>query len=124
MKIRTQNTLRVLAMALLAGAVGTAVADERKAQDRDDRGITERESSQPVDDTWITTKVKADLLTTRDVSGLEINVETVDGVVTLRGDLATQDEVDRAVRVAEGIKGVKRVDASGLKVEPRTAGND
>ena len=124
MKIRTQNTLRVLAVALLAGAVGTAVADERKAQDRDDRGVTERESSQPVDDTWITTKVKADLLTTRDVSGLEINVETVDGVVTLRGDLATQDEVDRAVRVAEGIKGVKRVDASGLKVKPRTADNN
>ena len=124
MKIRTQSTLRVLAVALLAGAAGTAVADERKAQDRDARGVTERESSQPVDDTWITTKAKADLLTTRDVSGLEINVETVDGVVTLRGDLATQDEVDRAVRVAEGIKGVKRVDASGLKVKPRTADNN
>jgi len=124
MKNPTHNTLRVLAIALLAGAVGTAVADERKAQDRGDRGVMERESSQPVDDTWITTKVKADLLATRDVPGLELNVETVEGVVTLRGDVENQAEADRAEAVAKGIKGVKRVDASGIRVRGETAASN
>jgi len=124
MKNPTHNTLRVLAIALLAGAVGTAVADERKVQDRGDRGVMERESSQPVDDTWITTKVKADLLATRDVPGLELNVETVEGVVTLRGDVENQAEADRAEAVAKGIKGVKRVDASGIRVRGETAASN
>ena len=115
---RARTTLRVLAVALLAGTVGTAMADNPDTKEREDRKMTERESSQPVDDTWITTKVKADLLTTSDVSGLELNVETVEGVVSLTGDVDTQAEADRAVAVAKGIKGVTRVDSSGIKVNP------
>ena len=65
-------------------------------------------------DTWITTKVKADLLATENVSGLDIKVETVDGVVTLTGAVASQAQKDKAVEVAKQIKGVKRVEASGL----------
>src|SRR5690606_25957226 len=42
-------------------------------------------SDQPVDDTWITTKVKSSLLAESEVSGLDINVDTLNGVVTLRG---------------------------------------
>ena len=116
MKTRNHTTIRVLAVALLAGAMGTAMADDPKGQDRADRGITERESAQPVDDTWITTKVKADLLTTKDVSGLELNVETVNGVVSLTGDVGSQAEADRAIAVARGIDGVTRVDGSGIRV--------
>ncbi len=115
---RTRTTLRVLAVALLAGAVGTAVADNPDTKEREDRKMTERESSQPVDDTWITTKVKADLLATSDVSGLELNVETVEGVVSLTGDVDSQAEADRAIAVAKGIEGVTRVDSSGIKVNP------
>lgn len=98
---------------LLAGA---ASANDPDAQDGGRDKMTERESAQPVDDTWITTKVKADLLATRDVSGLEINVETVNGVVSLSGAVDTQAEADRATAVARGIKGVSRVDASGIRV--------
>ena len=72
-------------------------------------------SEQPVTDTWITTKVKTDLLATKDVSGTEIKVETKNGVVTLAGTVATQAEVDKAVASAKAIKGVTRVDSSGLK---------
>ncbi len=110
-------TLRVAAVALLAGVMGAAMADDPKPQDRSDRGITERESAQPLDDTWITTKVKADLLATRDVAGLQLNVETVNGVVSLTGDVDSQAEADRAVEVARGIEGVTRVDASGIRVK-------
>lgn len=74
------------------------------------------ESAEPVTDSWITTKVKTDLLTSKNVPGTEVKVETVNGVVTLTGAVASQAEHDKAVRVTEGIKGVKRVDATGLKV--------
>jgi hyperosmotically inducible protein len=74
------------------------------------------DSNEPVTDTWITTKVKADLLASSNVPGTEVKVETVNGVVSLSGTVATQAEHDKAVTTAKGIKGVTRVDASALKV--------
>lgn len=108
---------RIATVAVLAGAMGAAIAnDPNKPQQGGMDKATERESSQPVDDTWITTKVKADLLATKDVPGLELNVETVEGVVSLTGEVDSQAEADRAVAVAKGIEGVKRVDASGIRI--------
>ncbi len=97
---------------LLLGVVATACAGaittaQAAAQDR---GMQQKESVQPGSDTWITTKVKAELLATKDVSGLDIKVETVNGVVSLSGDVDTQAEVDRAVATARKIDGVTRVD--------------
>lgn len=45
------------------------------------------DSEQPGSDTWITTKVKSSLLADSDVAGLKIDVETVNGVVTLTGQV-------------------------------------
>lgn len=73
-------------------------------------------SDQPVDDTWITTKVKSSLLADTEVSGLDINVDTLNGVVTLRGQVESQAQVDAATRIARDIKGVTNVDTSGLTV--------
>ena len=61
----------------------------------------------------------ADLLATENVSGLDIKVETVDGVVTLTGAVTSQAQKDKAVEVAKQIKGVKRVEASGLTLASR-----
>ncbi|SBV37548.1 hypothetical protein STPYR_12484 [uncultured Stenotrophomonas sp.] len=68
----------------------------------------------------ITTKVKAELLATKDVSGMDIKVETVNGVVSLSGTVDTQVEADRAVAVARAIEGVSRVDDSGLVVRNKS----
>lgn len=75
----------------------------------------ERDSEQPVTDTWITSKVKAELATTEGVHSLDISVTTVNGVVTLTGVQPTDIAVKKAVAAAEGVKGVKKVDSSGLK---------
>ncbi|QCO68440.1 BON domain-containing protein [Luteimonas yindakuii] len=77
-----------------------------------------RDSAQPVDDTWITTKVKSSLLAESDVSGLDINVDTLNGVVTLQGQVENQAQIDTATRVARGIEGVTDVQTSGLTVGP------
>ncbi|CAB3974162.1 transporter [Burkholderia sp. AU31652] len=81
-----------------------------------DSGMT-AESNQPVTDTWITTKVKGELATTDGVKSTDISVKTVDGVVTLTGVLPSKVAVKKAIAVTRAIKGVKHVDASGLKAK-------
>lgn len=76
-------------------------------------------SQQPVEDSWITTKVKADLLVDEQTKGLDINVSTKNGVVTLAGRLDSSAQVDKAVSIARAIKGVNSVDATTLTVKPR-----
>lgn len=74
------------------------------------------ETGEVVNDAWITSKVKAQLLADGTVSGLEISVETTDGTVRLTGDAPSAEARAQAVRIAETTEGVVRVDASGLTV--------
>lgn len=67
-------------------------------------------------DAWITTKVKTQLLADSDVKGLDINVSTKDGVVTLAGRVPTTAMRDKAVSVTQGVKGVKAVNIQALEV--------
>lgn len=69
-----------------------------------------------ISDTWITTKVKSSLLISTNVDGLDLSVETKDGVVTLTGSASSAAERDLAVEIAKDIKGVKNVDAGGVEV--------
>ena len=62
-----------------------------------------------VDDSWITTKVKSDMIADLDVKAHNISVETTKGVVTLSGTAETAQEADKAVAIARGIKGVAAV---------------
>ncbi|OLS62475.1 BON domain-containing protein [Pseudomonas putida] len=67
-------------------------------------------------DTWITTKVKADLVTEKGIPGTDIKVETNKGVVSLSSDVAvSESQKDMAVAIAKKIKGVQAVSADGLK---------
>lgn len=72
-------------------------------------------AGEAVGDAWITTKVKSELATTRGVKSMHVTVRTTDGVVTLTGVLATKTDVRKAIAAARSVKGVKDVDASGLK---------
>ena len=62
-----------------------------------------------VDDTVITTKVKAAVLRESSLKSAEINVETFKGVVQLSGFVSSQANIDKAVEVARGVAGVKSV---------------
>lgn len=111
-RIGNRTTL-VLGLALALGSAGLASAHDLVAPS--DNPADEK-SEQPVTDTWITTKVKTELATTKGVSSTDIQVETTNGIVTLIGVLDSQTEVDKAIATAKSIKGVKQVDSSGLKV--------
>ncbi len=101
-----------LAAALALGFAGFAPLTTQSAYASN---TAKADSDQPVTDTWITTKVKAELATTDGVKSTSVDVETVDGVVTLKGTLATDVAVKKAVAAAESIKGVKKVNHSNLK---------
>ena len=62
-----------------------------------------------VDDTMITSKVKAAILGDSALKVTEINVETYKGRVQLSGFVSTQAQIERAVEVTGKVKGVKSV---------------
>jgi len=62
-----------------------------------------------VDDSVITTKVKAAILNEPTMSAAEINVETFKGVVQLSGFVNSNADINKAVAVARGVGGVKSV---------------
>ncbi len=65
-----------------------------------------------IDDTVITTKVKAAIFNETTLKSAEINVETYKGVVQLSGFVNSQADIDTAVKLARAVKGVKSVENS------------
>lgn len=62
-----------------------------------------------VDDTVITTKVKAAIFEDASLKSAEINVETFKGIVQLSGFVNSQADINKAAEIARSIKGVKSV---------------
>ncbi|MFY3385435.1 BON domain-containing protein [Paracidovorax sp. MALMAid1276] len=62
-----------------------------------------------VDDATITAKVNADLARDPDLSALKINVDTVNGKVTLNGPAPSTVARDRAETIAKAVEGVTSV---------------
>ncbi len=62
-----------------------------------------------VDDTVITTKVKAAILGEAMLKSAEINVETFKGRVQLSGFVSSRPAMDKAVALAREVKGVSSV---------------
>ena len=113
-KTRHLSTLLAVSAAFLLGA---APLTNAVAQDASTDNGMKAESNQPVTDTWITTKVKSRLATVDGLKSVDVSVTTVDGVVTLSGVLPTKVAVKKAIAVSRAVKGVKHVDASGLKAK-------
>lgn len=71
-----------------------------------------------VDDAVITTKVKTKLIEDPITKARKIDVDTVNGVVTLTGLVDSEEEIQRAVAIAQSVPGVKRV-VNNLRVGKR-----
>jgi len=70
-----------------------------------------------LEDVTITGKVKTALMEDKAVSANEIDVDTVQGVVQLKGNVDSKAEAQRAVAIARKVAGVKQV-KSFLKIVP------
>ena len=66
--------------------------------------------AEKVDDVAITSAVKAKLIGDSQVSAGKIDVDTKDGVVTLKGTVSSEQEKDKALQIARNTKGVQRVE--------------
>lgn len=79
------------------------------ATDTAPQPATKGRSDQPVDDSVITTKVKALFVKDKEVSFRTIEVKTVNGVVHLGGTAKSKQEAGKAVSMARDVKGVNSV---------------
>ena len=69
-----------------------------------------------VSDSWITTKVKSEILADNVSKGFKESVETKHGVVILAGALANQDAIAHVKDIAGRVEGLKSVDTTFLIV--------
>jgi osmotically-inducible protein OsmY len=70
---------------------------------------TKESSGEYIDDSLITSKVKAALVADPATKAREISVETFKGVVQLSGFVSTASEKEKAGEVARNVKGVTGV---------------
>jgi osmotically-inducible protein OsmY len=95
---RTTRTFSYFVAALIVSlAMGCASTDTRES------------TGQYVDDTMLTTKVKAAIFNEPTLKSAEINVETFKGTVQLTGFVSSRAAIDRAVEVTRGVAGVTSV---------------
>ena len=91
---RLASVLSITALAFTMGCAGTAKTES---------------TGEYFDDTAITGKVKTAIFEQPTLKSAEINVETFKGRVQLSGFVRSQDNISRAVAVAQGVKGVTSV---------------
>jgi hyperosmotically inducible protein len=99
---------------VLGLAMSLAVAGGVRAEGPATPAATQDNSVQPGTDAWITTKVKAELMTAKEIPGTAISVSTMNGVVTLAGIVDNKEQVQKSIALAKGIKGVRDVDSTAL----------
>ena len=104
---------QTLMMALVAGLVAVAPLTAG-AQDKMDKAVDKtkevaKDAKVAVTDSWVTSKTKIALFSDDRVKGSQVKVETIDGLVHLRGKVDSAEAKAAATSVAQGIDGVKSV---------------
>jgi osmotically-inducible protein OsmY len=97
MTIISRKLVSLAGIALMTTALGCAST------------ATSEGTGEYVDDTVVTTKVKAAIFNEPTLKSAEINVETFKGTVQLSGFVASRGDVDKAVSVARNVAGVTSV---------------
>ncbi|MEQ1602371.1 MAG: BON domain-containing protein [Methylophilaceae bacterium] len=96
--MKTLKYISAIILALgLTTMVGCAATSEHQA------------TGEYVDDSVITTKVKAAVFNEPSLKSAEINVETYKGKVQLSGFVNSEADINKAVEVTRGVKGVTSV---------------
>jgi osmotically-inducible protein OsmY len=93
----TRRLTTLTAIAFMAMALGCASTAKQEG------------TGEYIDDTVVTTKVKAAIFNEPTLKSAEINVETFKGVVQLSGFVNSREDINKAVAVARQIPGVTSV---------------
>jgi hyperosmotically inducible protein len=103
------------AMRVAKSIEGVKSVDNNLKVPGDNKKVAKAERA--VSDSWITTKVKSEILADSVSKGFKVSVETKHGVVILKGALANQDAIDHVKDIAAKVKGVKSVDTQALSIK-------
>jgi osmotically-inducible protein OsmY len=98
-KQRKRNISAVFLALTLAAAMGCAST------------ATNESTGEYIDDAVLTLKVKAAILDQPQLKSFDFHVESFKGAVHLRGVVASQSQIDKAVEVARGVNGVRSIDS-------------
>lgn len=84
-------------------------------KDVDASKLTIKASHQPLSDMLITAKIKGlfireKIFGTKDINAIDISVETKNGVVYLTGAIDNKQQIKNAIKLAQTVQGVKRVE--------------
>lgn len=84
----------------------------KNVRDRDSSAITPIDQSETEADRTITQKIRKTVVADDSLStnAKNIKIITIKGVVTLRGPVANQQEIDSIIRKASDVQGIVRVD--------------
>lgn len=93
MKLSTRLTT-LISTVMLTSLLGCASTD------------TQKSTGEYIDDTVITTKVKAAIFDDATLKSTEISVKTFKGTVQMSGFVNSQADIDKAADIARGVKGV------------------
>jgi hyperosmotically inducible periplasmic protein len=97
--------LLLVASGLLLGAPVRTSAEAPKKH----AAAAGKKADNVVDNAAITARVKSALLADKVAPGMAINVDTVNGVVTLKGEVDSATQKARAAQVAKKVDGVRKV---------------
>ena len=98
----SEESHKVLARETVAGLSGVKRVDNRLE-------VKGQSLAAENSDAWLITKVKTSLLFHRSVSATATKIDVKDGIVTLRGDAASQAQKDLTTEYAKDVDGVKDV---------------
>ena len=79
--------------------------------------LTGQTMGQHLDDTVITTEVKAKLGAEKAAYTTRVGVKTEGGIVHLTGTLPSQEDKDQVIKVTKNVKGVKEV-VERIEIKP------
>lgn len=96
-------------------ATATPYTEEQARAERERAKANKETIGEKLEDAWIHTKIVAKLIGDADTPERKINVDVVDGAVTLRGTVDTAEAKAEAERIAKETEGVKKV-TNQLKV--------
>lgn len=94
---RLKSISAFFGVVLMASILGCAATSTREG------------TGEYVDDSAITAKVKSAMLGSSGLKSTDISVETFKAVVQLSGFVDSQAQMSQAIKVAEGVGGVKSV---------------
>ena len=109
----------ILALSSLI-SIGCNQSSDQAYQEKKADETATTEPSADAGDAAITASVKSKFMTDENVAARNIDIETENGIVTLRGKVATQTEADRAIELAKAAEGVRLVH-SYLKIDTADA---